>query len=184
MQIKDPTIDASRIDSRKSLLEAIEKLEERQRKEILAIKTDMRDAYESLKPANVLRTLVSELFHSPEIRKDLFQSGIGVGAGYLARRLVIGKSHNPFKRLMGYLVQVGVTNIVNSNEEEIESKGKNLIQRLIKRYHHKDEVAEDEPGSAPNILGQREIEGSIDPGSEQAARDNEAFSNEEGTKGE
>lgn len=126
------------IDSRESLVAAIERLEAEQKEHFRAIKTDMHDAYESLKPVHVIKTLVHELFTSPEIRKDLFQSGVGLGAGYLAKKIVIGNSHNLFKRLIGHLVQVSVTNIVNSNEEEIESKGRTLIQRLIKRYRHTD----------------------------------------------
>jgi len=127
------------IDTRESLVAAIERLEAEQKEHIGAIKKDMHDAYESLKPVHVIKTLVSELFTSPEIRKDLFQSGVGLGAGYLAKKIVVGKSHNLFKRLMGQLVQIGVTNMVNSNEEEIESKSRSLIQRLIKRYRHTDE---------------------------------------------
>jgi hypothetical protein len=138
MQVKD-----SYIDSRESLVAAIERLEAEQKEHIRAIKTDMHDAYESLKPVHVIKTLVKELFTSPEVKQDLFQAGIGLGAGFLAKKLVVGNSHNLFKRLMGHLVQVSVTNMVNSNEEVIESKGRSLIQRLIKRYRTPDDTNTD-----------------------------------------
>jgi hypothetical protein len=138
MQVRDSTID-----SRESLIAAIERLEAEQKEHIDAIKTDMHDAYESLKPVHVIKTLVKELFTSPEVRQDLFQSGVGLGAGFLAKKLVVGNSHNLFKRLMGHLVQVSVTNMVNSNEEVIESKGRSLIQRLIKRYRPSEETDEE-----------------------------------------
>jgi hypothetical protein len=143
MQTSEPNIH-----TRDSLLAAIEELRAKQQEEVLAIKRDMHDAYESLKPAHVVKTLVSELFTSPEVGKDLFQAGIGLGAGILAKRAVVGKSHNLFKRLVGHLVQIGVTNMVNSNEEAIESKGKGLIQRLIKRYRstgEEEQAGEDQP---------------------------------------
>jgi hypothetical protein len=156
MQVREKNIY-----SRDSLLEAIEKLEVEQKEQVLAIKKDMHDAYESLKPANVIRTLVSELFTSQEVRKDLFQSGIGLGAGMLAKKILVGKSDSLFKRIAGHLVQVGVTNIVNNNEEEIESKGRNLIQRLIHRYGP-DGKKEKEPAALPaeqnGSVEQRDIE--------------------------
>lgn len=139
MQITEPNIH-----TRESLLAAIEELQEKQQEEVRAIKRDMHDAYESLKPAHVVKTLVSELFTSPEVGKDLFQAGIGLGAGLLAKRAVVGKSHNLFKRILGHLVQISVTNMVNSSEAEIESKGKGLIQRLIQRYRSTNEEPSEE----------------------------------------
>ena len=126
------------IDSRETLKEAIARLETRQKEDIRLIKADMDDAYESLKPVHVVKALVSEVFTSPDIQKNLLQSAVGLGAGYLAKRAVVGKSHNPIKQLMGYLVQVGVSNVVNSNSDEIQSKGSNLLERLIKRYKSSD----------------------------------------------
>lgn len=135
--------------SRDSLLEAIEKLEGEQKAHLRAIKKDMHDAYESLKPANVLRTLVAELFTSPEIRKDIFQSGVGLGAGVLAKKMIVGKPDNVFKRIAGHLIQVSVANMVNSNEEAIESKGRNLLQRLFHRYGPDGKRADEKTGQEP-----------------------------------
>lgn len=134
--------------SRELLLAAIHRLEIRQQEEIRALKRDMHAVHESLKPEHVVKTLVSELFTSPEVRKDLFQAGIGFGAGYLAKRAIIGKSHHLFKRLMGHFAQIGVTNMVNENEEAILSKGKSLVRLLIKRYRPEREKA-DQPGENP-----------------------------------
>jgi len=125
------------IDSRESLKRAIEKLEAQQKESLQAIKADLDDAYESLKPTHVIKTLVQEVFHSPEVKKDLLQSAVGYGAGWLANRFVSGDSPGLLKRALAYLAQVGVTNIVNGHSDEIKSKGTNLLERLIKRYRPK-----------------------------------------------
>lgn len=125
------------IDSRETLKQAITKLEERQREDLKALKVDLGNAYESLKPAHLVQTLVSEVFRSPEIKKDVLQSAVGFGAGWLANRFVAGKSPGLLKRAIAHLAQVGVTNIVNGHEKEIRAKGTNLLERVIKRYRRK-----------------------------------------------
>ena len=131
MQVRETAIE---IVSRETLEAAIEQLESQQKEDLRAIKADLDDAYESLKPVHVVKTLVSEIFHSPEVKKSIFQSALGFGAGLLARKFVAGNSHNPFKRMLGYFTQLGVTNMVTANSDEIQKEGTNLLERLIKRY--------------------------------------------------
>jgi hypothetical protein len=131
MQVRETAIE---IDSRETLEAAIEQLEAQQKEDLRAIKVDLDDAYESLKPQHVVKTLVSEIFHSPEVKQSIFQSALGYGAGLLAKRFIVGGSHNPFKRMLGYFAQLGVTNIVSGNSEEIRKEGTNMLERLIKRY--------------------------------------------------
>lgn len=131
MQVRETAIE---IVSRETLEAAIQQLEAQQKEDLRAIKADLDDAYESLKPVHVVKTLVSEIFHSPEVKKSIFQSALGYGAGLLAKKFVAGNSRNPFKRMLGYFAQLGVTNMVTSNSEEIQKEGTNLIERLIRRY--------------------------------------------------
>jgi hypothetical protein len=122
------------IDSRESLKRAIQKLEAQQKEALQAIKADLNDAYESLKPAHIVKTLVAEVFHSPEVKEDVLQSAVSYGAGWLANRFVSGENPGLFKRALAHLAQVGITNIVNGHSDDIKSKGTNLLGRLMKRY--------------------------------------------------
>jgi hypothetical protein len=131
------------IDSRESLRRAIEKLEAQQKEALQALKGDLDDAYQSLKPANIVKTLVSEIFHSPEIKEDVLQSAVGYGAGWLANRFVSGENPGFVKRAIAHLAQVGITNIVNGHSDEIRSKSTNLLGRLVKRYKRKKPEDED-----------------------------------------
>lgn len=134
MAMQTQTDTGIAIDSRESLKQAINRLEAEQKKALQALKVDLDNAYESLKPAQIIKTFVSEVFHSPEIKKDLFQSAVGFGTGWLVNRFVGGKSPGLVKRALAHLAQVGVTNIVNGHTEEIKEKGKGLLEKFIKRY--------------------------------------------------
>jgi hypothetical protein len=151
MQVTETAIE---IVSRETLEAAIEQLEAQQKEDLRAIKADLDDAYESLKPVHVVKTLVSEIFHSPEVKKSVFQSALGYGAGLLAKKFVAGNSRNPFKRMLGYFTQLGVTNMVTANSEDIRKEGTNLLERLIKRYgpegrrRHREELEQREQRAA------------------------------------
>ncbi|MBK8702037.1 MAG: hypothetical protein IPN29_21690 [Saprospiraceae bacterium] len=52
--------------------------------------------------------------------------------GFLAKKLYVGSSRNPLKKLMGELVLVGVTNYIAEHPEEVKKAGKAVINFIAK----------------------------------------------------
>lgn len=51
---------------------------------------------------------------------------------FIAKKVVVGKSHNILKQLMGGIVQMVVTKEVTKNADGIIDIGKNLFSKIVK----------------------------------------------------
>ncbi|WP_308992359.1 hypothetical protein QLS71_000810 [Mariniflexile litorale] len=74
---------------------------------------------ESIKPLNIFKNTFQDIKHSPDLKTNIMQTAASITGGYLSKRIVFGKSHSFFKKIIGYALQYGVTkfisNKVNSN---------------------------------------------------------------------
>lgn len=100
-----------------SLDQKIQLLENRQDAEWCAIKDEIDDIKENLKPLNLIRNTVEEINETVGFKSHLAQSAISIGIGYLAKRFVVGKSHSKVKNVFGSLLQLVVTNLVSKPHE-------------------------------------------------------------------
>jgi hypothetical protein len=63
---------------------------------------------------------------------DNFLGGItGIISGYASKKILIGKSESRWKKLMGIILQFGVTNVVAQNPEAIKTFGRFLVHRIF-----------------------------------------------------
>ena len=120
-----------KITSVKVLRAAIIRLEKKQNEEGLLLKEQFSITYESLKPFNVLRKAVVDVFTPFELKQGLLETFAGILSGYLSRILVVRDSKNPFLRLVGVIVQYGVTNIITKNSESIMKVASSFIEKLM-----------------------------------------------------
>jgi hypothetical protein len=118
-----------------SLKAAIQQLEQKQFIQKEALIDQFHETYESFKPLNIVKNQfkkltgsVSESLQSPGTKTNLVNAAIGLGVGFLTKKIFIGGSHNIFKRLFGTAVQMGITKLVASNADKIRDKGMELIQ--------------------------------------------------------
>ena len=114
------------------LREDIEELRSKQAIQLVILKEQFQVTYESLKPINIIKNTLHEVTSSPEIKNNLAGSSIGMVTGYLTKKLLFGKSHNPLKMLIGTFLQYAVTNLVSNHPEGIKSVGENLLKRFRK----------------------------------------------------
>ncbi|MFC4477855.1 hypothetical protein [Flavobacterium chungangensis] len=109
------------------LNQKIEELEIRQDTEWCAIKDEINEIKDNLKPINLIRNTVEEINETVGFKSHIAQSAISIGIGYLAKRFIVGKGDSMFKGVLGSIVQLIVTNLVSkphhdsSEEEEEES---------------------------------------------------------------
>ncbi|WP_035671970.1 hypothetical protein [Flavobacterium sp. 83] len=102
------------------LNEAIVLLENKQAIELISLKQQFELTYESLKPLNIIKSVFSEITTSSEIKGNLISNAIGMSTGYLTKKVLLGSSHNPIKRLLGTLLQFVVTNVVTKHSDNIK----------------------------------------------------------------
>lgn len=97
------------------------------------LKEQLLLTYDTLKPANLIRSTLKELTSSPFLIGNLSGSVIGLTTGYLSKKIVIGSSVSVLRKVLGYILQFGVTNIISKNSEVIESYGMSLFKRLFSK---------------------------------------------------
>ncbi|MEO8236610.1 MAG: hypothetical protein ABI793_04730 [Flavobacterium sp.] len=100
-----------------SLNQKIKFLEAQQDREWCEIKDEIDDIKENLKPLNLIRNTVQEVNEAVGFKSDLAQSAISIGIGYLAKKLVIGKTHSTFKNIIGSVLQLAVTTLISKPSE-------------------------------------------------------------------
>jgi hypothetical protein len=99
--------------------------------------------YESLKPVNILKRTMNEVSSSPYLIDNILSTGLGLATGYISRKIVIGSSGNIFRKLIGSVLQFGVTNIIAQNPVVIKTVGQFIIQHIFSKKLGKPQI-EDE----------------------------------------
>lgn len=126
-----------KIHNAEELKNAIEELEKKKDIEEAAIKYEFKETYESFKPANILKNTIEEVSESPKFRHNLLNVTLGLGAGYLSQKLVVGRSAGIVKRILGTALQFGVTSFIakKGNAEDVPGVHgkKSLFKRIFSR---------------------------------------------------
>lgn len=115
-----------------ALSEKIAELSEKRDRELVLLKKQFSVATESLNPINLIKSTFHEVTSSPEVRNDFLGSAVGLGTGFLSRKIMFGSSHNPVKRLLGTVMQFAITNVVSKHADDWKTKGRDLLLRLLK----------------------------------------------------
>ena len=91
-------------------------------------------SFESLKPINLLKSTIYDFTTSPHLTDGILGTATGLLTGYLSRKIVtIGASGNLIRKLLGTVLQFGVTNVVSQNPETIKSIGQYIYQHTVRK---------------------------------------------------
>lgn len=110
-----------KIKSTKQLREAIQALELKQANDARLFKEQCKATYEGLNPLHWIKNKIMSVAHTPDLKMMLLDTSLGLLAGYLSKKATVGSSDHPFRQFLGSLVQIGVTNTVLKNSEDIKS---------------------------------------------------------------
>jgi len=119
-----------------ALNETIIVLQEKRVQELKILKEQLCLTFESLEPINLLKSTIKKISSSSEIKSDILNNALGLGTGFLIKKLWVGRTRNPFKNIFGTLIQFAIANVVSKNADGIKSVGENLLQRYLK--HRKE----------------------------------------------
>jgi hypothetical protein len=121
------------INSIAGLKESIQLLEAEQSIKGQILKDQLFLTYESLKPGNLLKYTLKEISSSPNMIDNLAGTAMGLLGGYISKKIIVGASGNIIRKLIGSILQFGVTNVIAQNSEVIKSLGQTLFQHFIHR---------------------------------------------------
>jgi hypothetical protein len=121
-----------------ALRQAIKNLEQQRIEEGQAVKEQLHNAYDSLKPLNLIVSTLKDATVSIDLKDNMLNTAIGLTAGFLSKKLFEGVSRSPFKRLIGSALMFGVTNLVAKNPETIKSVGEQLMKVIRPATTHKE----------------------------------------------
>lgn len=94
---------------------------------------------ESFTPVQLIKKAMNDIATSPYLIDNIIGSAMGLATGYISKLVAVGGSNSVFKKLLGSVVQFGVTNIVAQHPEMFKSVGQFLLELI---FHKKNETKE------------------------------------------
>jgi hypothetical protein len=91
-----------------------------QARQIEELKMSAVGIIESFSPSNMLKSALKDVAGSPDLRSNALNTAIGIGAGFIGRKLFVGNSKNIFKKITGSAVQFLVANFVRKKIPELQ----------------------------------------------------------------
>ena len=88
--------------------------------------------YQSFRPLNLIKNAIEDIAGSPEIRDNVINAAVGVGTGFVTKKLLVGKSPSLFKKILGGAVEFVVANVVAKHTDDIKAYGTGFINRFFK----------------------------------------------------
>jgi hypothetical protein len=119
------------ITSSKELKAAIRLLETQHAVKQELLREQFYITYESLKPVNLLRKTIHDISSSPDLLDDLLGTSVGLASGFISKKIFVGSSNSFFRKLIGIVIQYGISTAVKSNSEGIKS----FIQKLLRNFN-------------------------------------------------
>jgi hypothetical protein len=98
-------------------------------------------AFDSLKPANLIKNTLQDITSSPYLLDNMLGSVMGMFTGFISKKIAVGASHNLFRKMAGSLLQFGVTNLVAQHSDILKSVGNFIIDRIRQRKEKNIEKA-------------------------------------------
>ncbi len=130
-----------KINAVNSLKESIRLLEIRQAEERIILKEHLQVTMESMKPVNLMISYLQDLTGSAELKTNFFGTLISIVSGYITKKMVAGSKSNPFMKILGSILQFGVTSVIAKNAESIWD----FLDNLFDRFFHSEEKEVSEP---------------------------------------
>ena len=97
--------------------------------------------WQSFKPVNLITSTLNDIAKSPYLVDNIVGTAIGLASGYFSKRLFIGASGNKIRKLIGLVLQFGITNVVAQNSDSLKSMGRSVFQH----FFQKKEMNSDKP---------------------------------------
>jgi|GEM_PF-3075761 len=122
MEHLNPSLE---LQARITLLQA-QALEER-----LALKQEITEIVTNINPIKLITHGLKEIITSEEMKEGLFSLTMGMSAGYVAKKIVIGNSENAIQHIAGNVVGMVVSKNVAMHSDQIRSAGLLILKGIF-----------------------------------------------------
>lgn len=120
-----------KVSTNKELKEAISLLEERQSIQAQLLKNRLISATEGMRPANIMKNIVSRMTASPDLKGGIITTAIGLAVFYLTRKTIWRAGRNPLRKILSSLLQLGVSNVMVRNPRAIRYMGRAVFDGIF-----------------------------------------------------
>jgi hypothetical protein len=98
--------------------------------------TQLKKVEEELQPKNILKNSLNNMLWNKSNTQRMSENLVGIGIGYLTKKLVFGNKKEIIKRVSGNLLEFAVAQVVANNASPLIEKAKDLMQLFMKRRNH------------------------------------------------
>jgi xanthosine utilization system XapX-like protein len=120
-----------------SLKVAIKALEIKQTEDRQQLREQLLITYENLKPINILKNIVKDIYSSENYTRDLLEIVAGMASGFVSKKLVVRNSKDPILKLVGLAIQFGMTTLVSKKYNVIKDSVMNFINQFLNKKEEK-----------------------------------------------
>jgi hypothetical protein len=118
------------------LKDAIKILETEQKEKGKLFREQLLLTYEGLMPVNLLKHTLKELFSTSHLIKDFSGTTLGMVVAYLTKKLFIRESQSKFRKMVAYIIQLGISKLVAQKAEYFRAVGEVIFQNLFRKTDH------------------------------------------------
>jgi hypothetical protein len=126
-----------KITSVAELKNATQFLEVEQTNNWQLLKEQFHFTYQSLKPVNILKNTLNKAVSSPKLIENILGLVAGLATGYLSNETIVSTTGNLVRKLIGTILQLGITKIAVQGSDIFRSFGQFLFQHLFSKKEMK-----------------------------------------------
>jgi hypothetical protein len=108
------------LSGREHLQKRMLELERLQENQLFELKQSAISIVDSVSPVNMVKNALKNISASPDLRNSAINTAIGIGAGFLGKKLYVGNSKSIFKKVAGSAMQFLIANFVRNKIPEIK----------------------------------------------------------------
>lgn len=121
------------INSIAELKNSIQLLEVEQAEKGKLLKEEFYQTIESFKPANLVANALNSIEKSPFLIENILGAAMGLVTGFYSNKLIFNAQGNKLKKLIGVILQFGITNLVARNQGAVRSIGQVIFKHLARK---------------------------------------------------
>lgn len=125
------------------LEERLKELEREKAATLLALKHELSEAGESIKPANLIKNSIEEITESKQFKKFLIVGAAGLATALIAKKLLSKKGDKP-QPLSRFLLETIITIALSNQFATLRNAGMNAIQEFVIDFLSKKEPVKEE----------------------------------------
>ena len=125
------------IQNTADLKAAIAELKIQQATDLFLLKEELRITKEKFTISNIIKSGFKQVTATPNISSNILSAVLGLTSGFVTKKILIGKTINPLKRLFGAALEMFVANKVVNNADTLKSVGSVLLNKILPKKEDK-----------------------------------------------